>query len=259
MAAVRRGPARRAAMLIARGLAGAGLILVVAGCTGAGGPSFRSSDERRLDPVAQPGTVAASDIAFARALREEGATDALRRFAADNAIVHLPAGPVSAAQWLAQGGASGLAADWRPREIWSSCDGSLSVSLGRTRNAVGLVGSFVTVWRLRRDGGHEWSYLTQVVDDPQPPPRRRPEVAPGDDTIVVEEISAVTGRTADCQGGAAPLLPVGSIEADDGTLAWRYEHQETGGGRILVDYSREGSWQRALDFAIRAPAGSPAR
>lgn len=234
----------------------AATVLAQGACSTAGGDK-RFGDNRRIERVAQPGNVAASDIAFARAARDEGAGAAFRRFAADDAIVHLPNGPVPAGAWLAGGSGAGPAADWAPREVWSSCDGSLAVTFGRSRDAAGLVGSYVTAWeRTRRGGQHRWTYYAQVLDDPQPPPRRRPEVPEGPNVIVVEEFDSIAGRTADCtvRTGLMPLpapdARMAGDRAEDGTLSWRWEHRTREGGRFVVEYLREGRWQEALDFTI---------
>ena len=208
--------------------------------------------------------MAAADIAFARAVRDEGAPTAFRRFAAPEAVVHLGRGPVPAAEWLAASPDPGAPVDWEPRAIWSSCDGSLAVSMGRTRNAAGLVGSYVTAWQRERDGGYQWTYHTSALDDPQPLPRQRVEVPAGEDVIVVPGLDAIEGKAADCLRGTAPpqppelVLPASTLHQEelssDGTLRWRWEHPAQGGGRVVVDYLREGRWQEALAFAGPPPA-----
>jgi len=220
----------------------------------------RPGGDRPLKPIAEPGNVAASDIAFARALRDEGESTAFRRFAAESAVVHLPEGPVPAADWLARQPDAEAAVDWEPRAVWTSCDGSLAVSFGRTQAASGLVGSYVTAWQRQRNGTYRWTYHTSALDDPQPAPRPQEAVPEGDNVIVVPGFNAIEGKAADCVRAASPPRATGAAitgAASDGmtfsedrTLQWRWEQRASGGGRVVVDYLRDGRWQQALDFNI---------
>lgn len=253
-----RGLARRAALAL--GVA----VLATLGACSAAGPG-RPDRDRPLRPIAEPGNVAAADIAFARAVRDEGGPAAFRRFAADDALVHLPGGPVGAADWLARPQDPAAPVDWEPTAVWSSCDGSTAVSFGRTRDAAGLVGSYVTAWQ-REEDGYRWTYHANALDDPQPPPRQRVEIPEGEDVIVVPGLDAIDGKAADCVRGAPPAVgpePIVAANtrseatlARDRTMRWRWEHRADSGGRAIVDYLRDGTWQEALDFAIPPPAGS---
>ncbi len=252
--------AKRAA--IALGLAA---LTAIGACSGPGPGPGRPDRERPLRPIAEPGAVAATDIAFARAAREDGAPAAFRRFAGDDALVHLPGGPVSAAHWLALPQDRTAPVDWHPTAVWSSCDGSTAVSFGRTRDAAGLVGSYVTAWQRRDRGGYRWTYHANALDEPQPLARQRVEIPTGENVIVVPGSDAIDGKAADCLRGAAPAVapePILATDtrsettlARDRTLRWRWEHRAQSGGRTVVDYLREGTWREALDFAIPPPTG----
>ena len=210
---------------------------------------------------ADPGRVAATDIAFARAARDIGQWTAFREYAAPRAQMHEADGPTDAAAFLLARGDPPEPLRWAPTEVWSSCDGSLAVSFGRSRRPDGIVGSYVTVWQ--REGGrsadYRWVYATGTPDNPQPPPPPV-EIAPNGDTIIVTELSAIQARAADCvavdalpQDGLSALTANVQTEggtARDGTLKWRWEHLAPGQWRVVVDWVREGVWTEALAFDI---------
>lgn len=210
---------------------------------------------------ADPGKVAATDIAFARAARENGQWTAFREYAASGAQMHDDGGPIDAAGFLALRADPPEPVRWAPTEVWSSCDGSLAVSFGRSRRPDGIVGSYVTVWQRERgrSGDYRWIYDTGTPDDPQPPPPPV-QIAPNGDTIVVTELATIRARAADCgsveglpQDGLSPLTPqaqTGGGAARDGTLRWRWEHLAPGQWRVVVDWVREGAWAEALAFDI---------
>ncbi len=213
-----------------------------------------------LPPVGEPGKVAAADIAFAKAAREDGQWTAFRRFAADGAILHGEEGPNDAAPWLAAQKDPDKPVQWGPNSIWSSCDGSLAVSFGRFQNAEGLFGSYATVWELQSDREYKWVYDVGAVDDPQPAPK--PALPEDDeDTIIVSGLAIIDGKVADCRrSGDAPPPPrvfAGAADAQrgggvsrDSTLMWRWVHAGDGTRSVEVDYLREGAWQQAMEFRI---------
>lgn len=210
---------------------------------------------------ADPGKVAATDIAFARAARDNGQWTAFTEFAAPGAQFHGNEGPYDAGQWLLTRANPPAPLRWAPNTVWSSCDGSIAVSFGRWTRPDKTVGSYVTVWQRQpgREGSYRWVYHTGAPDNPQPVPPPA-EVAPDEDTIVVTEMLSITARAADC---AAPegmpkivLSPIstgaqtGGGEARDGSLRWRWEQIGTGDHRVTVDWLRDGEWQQALDFDV---------
>lgn len=196
---------------------------------------------------ADPGLVAAADIALARTLRDEGEAAAIARFAAPGApaVMFPPPGFV-------------------PRAVWSACDGSLAISTGRSESADGIVGSYVTVWQRERAGDYRFVYHLSAPDHPQPA-RRDPQAVPdGPDVILAEALGAIDGRAADCVV-EPPLPPAPAIGqgaqhqitlAADGTLRWRWEAYPDGTRRVVVDWLRNGAWQEALAWATPAQAGA---
>lgn len=245
---------------------------LLAGC--ASGPPRPSAKQlKRIDRVlasapgaAQPSTIVATEVAFARMARDEGQWTAFRHFAAADGVMHGPSGPFPAQAWLASQKDPKAAVQWAPRTVWMSCDASLAVSMGRYREPAGNVGTFVTVWERQNDGTYRWLYDGGADDDPQPPPP--PTDAAGPDEIVVTAIDAVRGEVADCIApGATPPPPLpaglypegtrtGGGASRDGTLAWRWVHLADGRRQIVSSIFRDRGWEEAARFDFGAdPAG----
>lgn len=210
--------------------------------------------------AAQPSTVVAAEIAFARAAREQGQWTAFRQFAAPGALIHAPSGPVPLDTFLAGQSDPAEAVQWEPRAVAISCDGALAVSQGRYRDPQGMVGNFVTVWERQSGGEYRYVFDAGGPDVPQPPPRKPVE----DGDIVVTSIDAVLGLVASCpRGGAVPPPPAMPIGEDgradarlsrDGTLRWRWEHRDDGTRYAEVEYFYEGRWTLAFEQSL-TPAG----
>ena len=211
--------------------------------------------------AAQPSTIVAAEIAFARAAREQGQWTAFRQFAAPGALIHAPSGPMPLDSFIAGQADPAEAVQWEPRAVAISCDGALAVSQGRYRDPDGTVGNFVTVWERQGDGQYRYVYDAGGPDVPQPPPRRQVE----DGDIVVTSIDAVLGLVASCPRGEGevpppPAIPIGEDgKADarlsrDGTLRWRWEQRTDGTRFAAVDYFYEGRWLSAFEQSL-TPAG----
>jgi predicted dehydrogenase len=204
--------------------------------------------------AAQPSTIVSTEIAFARAAREQGQWTAFRAFAAPGALVHGGGGPVDVASFLVGRSDPAQAVQWAPRVIAMSCDGELAVSQGRFRDPAGIVGSFVTVWQRQRDNSYRYLYDVGGADVPQPPPRSEVE----DGNIVVTAIDAVQGLIATCPRGGEtvpppPAVPIGEEGAAgaqlsrDGTLRWRWEHRPDGTRHVIAEYYYLGAWVTAIE------------
>lgn len=237
--------------------------VVLAGCAAPRqGPPLRAI-ERALSGApgeAQPSTIVATELAYARAAKEDGQWTASRSFAAPGAVLHgrngvVPAGPV-----LAQLSDPSEPIQWAPRTVVMSCDGSLALSLGRFRDPEGLVGNYVTVWERQRDLSYKWVYDVAGPDIPQPPPRKTIE----DGNIVVTAIDAVEGLVATCPRGdeQVPAPPTirsasdrpGEVQISrDRTLRWRWEHRDKGTKIVFADYWYEGDWIRAIEERLVSP------
>lgn len=209
---------------------------------------------------AQPSAIVSTEIAFARAAREQGQWTAFAAFAAPGALIHGANGVIEAAPWLATQDNPDEAVQWAPRTVVMSCDGSLALSQGRFRDPEGIVGNFVTVWQRQPDLTYRYVYDVGGPDVPQPPPRRQIE----DGDIVVTAIDAVEGLVATCpRAGEAipppPPIPVGiegsanATLARDGTLRWRWEHRTDGTKYVAAEYFYLGKWVTAIEESLASP------
>lgn len=212
--------------------------------------------------AAQPSTIVAAEIAFARAAREQGQWTAFRQFAAPGALLHGTDGPFPIEPWLINQADPAQAVQWEPRAVVMSCDGALALSQGRYRSPEGKVGNFVTVWERQADGQYRYIFDVSGDDVPQPPPKQ--PVADGN--IVVTAMDAVLGMVASCPRGGntippPPALPVGEdgkTEARlsrDGTLRWRWEHRADGTRYVMAEYFYEGRWLTAIEQSL-LPTGA---
>ncbi len=238
--------------------------LALTACAGSGGPP--KPNKRQLEVIdralavapgaAQPSTIVAAELAFARAARENGQWTAFRQFAASGALLHGRDGPFPIEPWLATQMDPPEAVQWEPRAVVISCDGAVAVSQGRLTTPEGKVGNFITVWERQPDGEYRYVFDAGGLDVPQPPPRKPVE----EGNIVVSAIDAVLGLVASCPRGAPapppPAIPVGEDgKADarlsrDGTLRWRWEHRADGTRYAAVDYFHEGRWKQAFEQSL---------
>lgn len=207
--------------------------------------------------AAQPSTIVSTELAYARAAKEQGFAAASLEFATPGAQLHLNSGVVPVAS-IAQGfAAAGLQSQWAPRLVVQSCDGSLALSQGRFVDGEGKVGNYVTTWVRQSDNSFKWSYDAAGLDNPQPPPRAEFE----DGDIVVTALDLVKGLIATCprRGETTPPpppIPTGEGGASasqmsrDGTLRWRWEHRDGGVKYVTADYFFEGEWVTAIEESL---------
>ncbi len=243
--------------------------LALAACAGGGGPPKPSKRqmaqiERMLATApgaAQPSTIVAAELAFARAARERGQWTAFRMFAAPGALLHGADGPFAIAPWLATQTDPPEAVQWAPRVVVLSCDGALAVSQGRYRDPQGKVGNFVTVWERQESGEYRYVYDAGGDDVPQPAPK--PALPEGD--YVVTALDAVQGLVATCPRAPGsvpppPAIPVGeegkagATLSRDGTLRWRWEHRADGTRYAAADYFYQGRWLTGIEQSL-VPTG----
>jgi hypothetical protein len=211
--------------------------------------------------AAQPSTIVAVELAFARAARERGQWTAFRMFAAPGAQLHGQSGPFALEPWLATQIDPPKAVQWEPRAVVISCDGALAMSQGRFEDPDGTVGNFITVWERQPDSEYRYIFDAGGPDVPQPPPRKPVE----EGNIVVTALDAVKGMIASCpRGGAAipppPAIPVGEDGktdarlSRDGTLRWRWEHRADGTRYAAAEYFYEGRWLTAIEQSLAPTA-----
>jgi len=251
-----------------RRLAPLAVLLLLAGCAGGPGgalPGGRGRSGPPLPQAAQPTSVIATELAFARAAREEGQWAAYRRFAAPGAQVQWEGGSASADSWLA-GRTNPPAPDrWVPREAWSSCDGSAVVVAGTSMDQAGNWSRFTRVWERQQGGEFRWAY-TRSLPDPQLTSARqesdREDSALGEDAIRVEAGNFIRARVADCTTPPAPPSPGTSPAAQTGagaglskdrTLRWEWASAGTGPGSFVA-YSWNGTgWDAVHSDPVAAP------
>ena len=210
--------------------------------------------------AAQPSTIVATELAYARAAKETGLFTAGAQYAAPGAVLHGRNGPVPFRTLTTTLNDPAVATQWAPRLVVKSCDGSLALSQGRYLDGEGMVGNYVTVWALQSDGSYKWSYDVAGPDVPQPPPREEFE----DGAIVVTAIDLVEGLIATCPGDnqtipPPPPIPVGEEGAADaqlardGTLRWRWEHRADGTKYVTAQYFYLGEWLTAIEESLTSP------
>jgi len=254
----------------ARLLLAAMLCASLAACAGGGAPKPTKRQLAIIDRAlagapgaAQPSTIVAAEIAFARDAQELGHWTAFAQYAAPGAVIHGRNGPILAAPWLATQKNPPQAVQWKARTVVMSCDGAVAVSQGRFREPDGTVGNFVTVWERQPDGEYRYVFDVGGPDVPQPPPPPKVDVQPGD--IVVTEIDAIQGLVATCPRPGAPVPPPpaiglgedGKTEAHlsrDTTLRWRWEHRADGTRYILAEYYYQGRWLTGIEQSL-VPTG----
>ena len=206
---------------------------------------------------AQPSTIVATEIAFARAARDEGQWTAFAEYAAPGALIHGNGGVIEAAPWLATQSNPAEAVQWGVRSVLMSCDGSLALSQGHYRDPNGIVGNYVTVWQRQPDRSYRYLYDVGGPDVPQPPPR--PDFDDGD--IVVTAIDSVKGLIATCPRADEPIpappttsavaqRPQDVRQSSDGTLRWRFEHRGDGEKYVVAEYYYLGKWTTALEESL---------
>ena len=229
-----------------------------------------SMAERALDrmeveaPRADPGLVAATDIAFARSARDTDLLSAFREYAANGAIRHAGRGAIDLEVSLIGHPPVPEAERWAPNAVWSSCNGRYAVSFGKFVTPGGTVGTYATLWQRQRDRTipYKWLYRLAAKDAAQPAPRPKLDELSGEDVIVVEELTAINARTADCaRPSAADMPPPPSRDvamssahhtglSDDGTLYWEWEHREDGTRVFIADYLRDGVWEEVVNMTV---------
>lgn len=229
-----------------------------------------------LTPRADPGLVAAADIAFARAARDTDLLSAMREYAADGAVRHAGSGVLDLATSLVGHAVPHKAERWAPNSVWSSCDGRLAVSFGKFLRPDGIVGTYAALWQRQRDRArpYKWTYRLAAKDAKQPAPRPAGDERELADVIVVEALTAINARAADCaaSAGASPPPPpppapprefaAGSAHqtglSQDGTLSWAWEHRADGTRVFGAHYLRDGVWEEVVNLIVtEAGVASP--
>jgi hypothetical protein len=226
--------------------------VVALALTGCGGGPHQSRFMRNLKPVAEPGEVIATELAFARTAQEKGQWTAFAEFATKDAMMFVP-DAVRAQDWLKGRANPAQAVKWQPHQVWSSCDGSLAVTKGAWQRPDGSVGYFTTVWQRQDDGDYQW-VLDQGDVLAQP----------------LEEPDMVQAAIADCREGARGgpprdkdrRFPLATMAADglsgssaDGSLTWQIALAPDKARNLRVSLRRGEAMEQVLTSSVAAPAG----
>ncbi|RVQ66929.1 hypothetical protein EKN06_08230 [Croceicoccus ponticola] len=218
---------------------------LLAGCAASPrGPQTGMRSEM-LKPIAKPGDVVATELAFARAAGEKGRWAAFREYAADTGVMFVPE-MVNAQSWLKRRAEPTTPLVWEPYEVWSSCDGSIGVTRGGWRSDT-KKGWFTTVWQRQDDGSYRWLLDHGDEDAKTPPP---PEMIEAH----VAECPKLPWPPAQTLNVAAP----GNGEffggaSDDGTLRWGGRVDNWGGRIVTIDVFNGTEFQRVLHQTIAPP------
>ncbi len=180
---------------------------------------------RAIAQSANPTSIVATEIAFARDAREKGENTAFRQYAAKDALVFRPQ-PVLFADASKGVSDSGTATKWQPHNVYMSCDGRTAIATGAWQSS-DAHGYFTTIWawhpKNRTDaaaqpqgvsGEGEWKWILRHGDTLKKPMPRA---------------ETIETRTASCKGRAsAPISapPVGAkMKASysfDQSLQWNW-------------------------------------
>lgn len=219
--------------------AAAALLAGLAACTG------MPRDRADLPLAAEPSKVIATELAFARAAREDGTWTAFREYATRDALMPNP-GFVRVQDALRGQADPAEPIVWAPDQVWSSCDGSFAVSTGGASYPSGRRGRFATVWQKQANGEYRW-----VLDQGFPADA---------DGVATDMIGAAV---AECPDGPRPRwLDVrrseswGTSRSNDGTLSWE-TRLSADCGRTFTVRTRQGGEMREV-FRREAPPPSAA-
>lgn len=207
--------------------------IALAAC--AGGSSGRNGPRSALRPVAEPSTVIATEMAFARAAQTNGQWTAFASYAANDAIMFVPE-PVNAKDWLKKQRNPAQFVSWQPHQVWSSCDGSLAVTKGAWQQPDGRVGDFTTIWqRQAKNRGYKWvlgqgDSLAQPLDAPD----------------------FVQAQVADCARGQSgnPAASAANT-SNDGSLRYQWSTADDGVRRLTVEMLVDGEMKTVLTSDVK--------
>lgn len=221
----------------------AGMVLALAACSG--GPGGRGPGPGGNIPLqANPSSVVATELAFARTAQEKGQWTAFADYAASDALIFGREGAIEAKPWLKAQSDPAEAVNWKPYSVWSSCDGTLAVATGGFRDPQGQVGKFYTVWQRQRKGDYKWVFDFGIPSDTYP-----------------AEPAAIDAHVADCpphrRGPAGGRRASDAGEdpriSNDGTLSWSYSFDgDPATRRFTVLTSNQGAMKPVIEASATA-------
>ena len=195
---------------------------------------------------ANPSMVVAAELAFARMAQEKGQWTAFAEYATEDAVMFVPEA-VNARTWLKGRANPPQAVRWQPHQVWSSCDGSLSVTRGAWQRADGSVGYFTTVWQRQDDGKFRWildqgDTLAEPLVAPELIDAKAAECPnPVQQDVVIVDPPQCTAQG--CSGGG---------RSGDDTLEFRYDTRPGGGRTTRVLMRTGGKMEEVLRSEVAA-------
>ncbi|MDR7101050.1 hypothetical protein [Croceicoccus sp. BE223] len=220
------------------------IALALAGCAGPRGAP-PAAETAMLKPVARPGDLVATELAFAALAAEKGRWAAFATYADPAGIMFVPE-KVNARQWLKGRAEPSTPLTWEPYEVWSSCDGSVGVTRGGWVSGV-KNGWFTTVWKRQADGSYRW-LLDHGEEDAKIGPV--PELieahvaeCPEPDWHPEEDLVSVAPGNGEFFGGAS----------DDGTLRWGGRIDRWNGRIVTIEVWNGTAFQKVLHQVIAPP------
>ena len=201
----------------------AAVCLALAACVSV--PAQRERYGRFLQPAADPGTVAATDLRMARMARGGDVVGALEAYAASDAIVFVP-GPAAASDYLA-GAPAFPPTDWQVHRVMSSCDGSLALSHGAITWG-DVSGRYYTIWRrdARGDGAYRW-VLSDGDGLDQP--------LENNDAMVATQVASCDAVPASAKVAATDPRYGGRAASADNSLRYEWWARDDGSRQIIVE------------------------
>ncbi|WP_420606718.1 hypothetical protein [Novosphingopyxis sp.] len=209
---------------------------------------LRGFDGEKLERTANPSALVAEEIAFARAAREDGQWTAFRRFAADDAVLFVPA-MVDAKTWLTGRADPAEAAAWQPHRVIMSCDGRTGVTTGARQRPDGSFGYYTTVWYRPNERNGQWGWVLDHGDTLAEP---------------LAEPDFVRTSVAECRGGVPTVTGAnarrdGYVQglSDDRTLVWEAAVQPDGSRSVTVDLWNGEDYDRLIENRFAASSAGP--
>lgn len=203
----------------------------------------------RQAAFAEPGDIIAAEGNFNHLSAAKGMKAAIRATSVANAQIIAP--QLMRAPQFADSAAAGQAApQWRTRQMWMSCDGSIAVTHGEWQRtpATGspAIGWFATIWQRQKGGDYKW-----VLVETGPS-----QAAPTESDMIAATVADCPVRRARGAAGkdeaAAPdhgkphVADYRSGQSDDATLEWVTEQGEGDKHAFVLRLKQDGALHEVL-------------
>lgn len=188
-------------------------VLTISACAAA--PPRRAGPPLTLD--ANPSALLAVEIAMKQLAVQIGRSEALRQFAAPDAVMFVPQ-RVAAAGWLKDNKAL-PPIDWDVHRVVISCDGKAGVTTGAWRAPGDVHGYFTTVWQRYEKAGDNAKWLwTLTHDDRLDTPLAAPD-------FVKTDIASCKGRAPTSITAPSEGVELRQGLSRDQSLSWTWQYR----------------------------------